>query len=58
MERNNKYYISRYSVDRARDYIARHNEAVKAAGGIVPYMAGPTFRRSEPTNTQAKEKKQ
>lgn len=53
-----RYLTDRYSIGRAREYIARHNEAVKAAGGIVAYMAGPTFRRSEPTNTQAKEKKQ
>lgn len=53
-----RYFTDRHSFDRAREYIARHNEAVKAAGSITAYMAGPTFRRSKPTNTQAKKEKQ
>ena len=48
MERNNKYYISRYSVDRAQQYTARFNEAVRKAGGIVNYFKGvAAFARKE-----------
>lgn len=53
-----KYYISWASTNRGDREARRFQSMIDRAGGIVQYMAGPTFRRSEPTNTQEKEKKQ
>lgn len=52
-----RYMIDRASTARAKQYMSRFLEDVKAAGSIAEYMAGPTFHRSEPTSTQDKEKK-
>lgn len=53
-----KYYISWASTSRGDREARRFQSMIDRAGGIVQYMAGPTFRRSEPpTTTQEKEKK-
>ena len=53
-----KYYISWASTNRGDREARRFQSMIDRAGGIVQYMTGPTFLRSEPTNTQETEKKQ